>query len=155
METYSVRAFAPPLGGAATNEAMCQLWNNSSTKRIRLLEFALWRAGTVYSRQLICRTTARGTPGSTVTPTANNAWSGEDVPVGDTLLDLSNFSVEPTIALPPLFYFSMNTGTGTEGMGFVWANPKGIWIKPGTGVAIIGPLAAVSSSIETYWVWDE
>ena len=155
-DTYSVRGFTAATAGAASPDVICQLWNPDGAKRIKVLEVSLWRGGITGTRVVPTRTTARGTPGSTVTPDADNAWDTDAGPPSGALLDLAQFSVAPTImAAPHLMGFHMAANTGQEGFGFVWASPKGIEVAPGTGLALIMPLTVVWPISETTWVWEE
>ena len=90
-----------------------------------------------------------------MTPVANNAWKGADPPSSGVVLDLSSFSVQPTRVSPGLLEASFNTGTGTQGMGFIWASSRGIWVPPGTGICGAHPATAAGSEFHVTVVWEE
>lgn len=159
---YSVRGFTAATG-TTEPQPVCQLWNPDSAIRVRVLECGVTLGGVLpnvnQTQPLLVRTTTRGTPGSTVTPDADNAWDNLVAPLSGVLLDLAQWSVNPTEATPGLLGWNLggSVSTGTAGMGWVWANPVGIDIPPGTGLLIsptIGGAAAWPTS-EVYFVWEE
>ena len=139
MEYYVV-GLGGPVATAGADECFSALWNPSSTRRIKMLSCTLYMrdfdiAGNTF---YVTRITARGTPGSTVTPNADNSREGDSAPPSGALLDLAEYSAQPTRASPELkspFAFPAGA-SGAEGSGFLFEAPRGIWIPPGTGVAI-------------------
>ena len=105
MANFSVRGFTAATTANA-DHCIAELWNPDSLKRITLFEGGLFKAnaGTAGDSIYICRTTAKGTAGSTLTPTASNAWSGDDVPASLATVELSAFSVQPTRQAAPFLW---------------------------------------------------
>ena len=156
MRCFSVRGFTAATAGLAANDAVAEFWNPSADVRCWVVEVGLWRGGTVGPRCTLQRTSARGTAGSTVTPGSANAWDGEaTAPITGAVLDLSAFSVQPTLATPALEGSVFVGGTGTEGFGNTWNSEPGICVQPGSGIAIIATNTAAYSTCEVYVVWTE
>ena len=101
------------------------------------------------------RSTARGTPGSTVTPDIDNHSERAIAPVSGALLDLAAFTVQPTLAAAELGP-DVQPGNSAEA-GFTYDIPGGIVIPPGTGlvVAIITGAAFPASGIGFIWQEDK
>lgn len=100
------------------------------------------------------RSTARGTPGSTVTPDIDNHGERAAAPVSGALLDLSAFTVQPTLdasELGPEFQ-----AAAAAASAFMYDIPGGIVIPPGTGLVIaqIVAIAYVASTIHFCWFED-
>lgn len=150
---YSVRGFTAATAATA-DHCLAELWNPDSLKRMKVFEIGLFKAGAGAANDsvYIVRTTARGTAGSTVTPDADNAWAGDDVPSSGALLDLAAFSVQPTRASPNLFGW---VAAAVAASGFIWPVPRGIWIPPGTGLAICQRVATAWPTSEVYFAWEE
>lgn len=157
LRPYSVRGFTAATG-TSDPEAIAQLWNPSSARRLLVLEVSLYAAGAppgVQARNSLSlqRTSARGTPGSTVTPDADSDWAGELAPPSGALLDLAAFTVQPTLAAPELDGLVLaaagTSGTPSSGMGFALVRPEGIWVPPGTGLLLNGVLIAGAVSWPT------
>ncbi len=127
---------------AATNQhAILQVWNPSTTRTIELLEVSLvaTTAPGAGAGFLTRRSTARGTAGSTVTPTAEHHARREAVPDSGFLLDLAAFSAQPTLAagdLAPAWVYA-----AVAASGIVYPLPRGIEIPPGTGLCLVNRAA--------------
>lgn len=142
---------------AATDaHAIFQVWNPSSTKRIRLLEigiscFAAPGAGAGF---VLRRSTARGTAGSTVTPSAEHSYQRDAAPDSGWLLDLAAFSAQPTLAsgeLGPGWVFAAVTASG-----IVYPIPGGnLEIPPGTGIVVANRAAIAFPTAEVWAVVDD
>lgn len=133
---YSVHGLTGAVSAAGSPLTVCQLWNPSSTRRIRLLGVSVfWRdfdiAGVSFYLQ---RTTARGTPGSTVTPDGDNSSGDTSPPPSGALLDLCTFTVNPTLATPELM--ALGTMHTASGGGFDQPITRGIIVPAGTGIAV-------------------
>ncbi|TMJ43306.1 MAG: hypothetical protein E6G89_01620 [Alphaproteobacteria bacterium] len=112
----------------------------------------VWLAGTFR------RTTARGMPAATVTPDISNDGRRGANPVSGVLLDLAAFSVQPTLeaddwgpnisasqqANAPEGFFSTHRWQGS-----------GLYIPPGTGIALIQTEAISSPAFEISLSWLE
>lgn len=153
MALYSVRGFTAATAATA-DHAIFSVWNPDSLKRITLVEMGLFKAGAGAANDslYVCRITTRGTAGSTVTPDADNAWQGDDVPASGFLLDLAAFSAQPTKASPNLFGW---VASAVAASGFIWPTPRGIAIPAGTGIAIVQRAATAWPTSEVYAVVEE
>lgn len=149
---YYVRGFTVATAATA-DHAIFGVWNPSSTRRIRLLEWAIFKAGagTANDSGRWVRTTARGTAGSTVTPDADNAADGASVPPSGFLLDLSAYSVQPTKATPDMIGW---VAPAVAGAGIDLPVPRGIWIPAGTGLVYYQRAATIWPTSEV-WVCVE
>lgn len=153
MAEYSARGFTSATAATA-DHTIASLWNPDGAKRIRLLETGIFKggAGTANDSVYICRITTRGTPGATVTPDADNAWWGDDVPSSGALVDVAAFTVQPTKSTPALFGW---VASAIAAAGVIWPTPRGIEIPFGTGIAIVQRAATAWPASEVYFVWDE
>lgn len=153
MSTYSVRGFTATTAATA-DHTIAELWNPDASKRIKVLEIGLFKggAGTAGDSIYICRTTAKGTAGSTVTPDADNAWDASKTPQSACTLELAAFSSQPTKASPNMFGW---VAAAVSASGFIWPTPRGLEIPFGTGLAIVQRAATVWPTSEVYFVWDE
>jgi len=100
------------------------------------------------------RSTARGTPGSTVTPDIDNHSERSVAPVSGALLDLALFAIQPTLNASEL---GPECQPGNlAGAGLMYDIPFGIVIPPGTGLVIaqITALAFPASGIGFTWYED-
>src|SRR6266576_3693993 len=82
---------------ATADLAIASLWNASTTRSIALKEVHVFKttAGAADIAK-IRRISARGTPGSTITPTIVNDYDRALAPASGALLDLNVYTVEPT-----------------------------------------------------------
>jgi hypothetical protein len=151
MATYSVAGFT----GAQTvsDRPLAVLWNPSANKRIKLVEFGFYRAGTAGTGAFVQRTSTRGTVGSTVTPDADNAWGTAIAPPSGAVLDLAEFAAGPS-ANGVLASTQFASTTGTEGFGHVFLWGLGLMIPPGRGVMIRSNPVTISQCW-VYAVWEE
>jgi hypothetical protein len=153
MGVYSVRGFTAATAASA-DQVVCALWNPASAQRIKVLEFGFYKTGILSKNPNIVNITTRGTPGSTVTPDADNGWDASDIPPSGALLDLAAYSVQPTLGSPRLGG-AYHTGlTGGEASGYVWVFADGLMVPPGKGFALLSRDASCSAS-EVYYVWEE
>jgi hypothetical protein len=133
-----------------------QLWNPHSTQRIKLLSWGLFKeaAGTAADGARWRRSTARGTPGSTVTPDVDNHSERAIAPPSGALFDLSAFSVQPTLDASELGQGWIAAAFAAAGGIFTW--PGGVVIPPGTGLALVQTKATIwpISEVSVYWLED-
>ena len=153
MSNFSARGLTVATAATA-DHAIAALWNPDSLKRITLFEVGLFKTavGTAADSLYLARITTKGTPGSTVTPDADNAWNGDDVPASGAVLDLAAYSVQPTKGTPSLFGW---VAAAVAASGFVWPTPRGISIPPGTGLALCQRAATIWPISEVYFAWEE
>lgn len=157
MAVFSVAGFTAGTGAAGVDESAAALWYPSgATVRLHVYEVYLYKSGLSGGRAGLIRTTTRGTPGSTVTPDGDNNWSGTgEGPRSAAVLDMANFSVEPTVAAPYLYGTAIATATGAGGSGHVWVFPQGIEVPPNSGLAIAIPVASSMNNSWVGYVWEE
>lgn len=155
MAVYSVSGVTV-VTAAAINNGIAALWNPSTTRRIKVLEAGVYKNGITGIRVRLTRVSARGTPGSTVTPDADNSWEGgDDVPASGALLDLAAYTVQPTIMGTSLNSSLTSNASGSGGTGYVWTSPEGWWVPPLRGFAILTLQANAWPISEVYFVWEE
>lgn len=135
---------------AAANNFLCNLWNPSGTRSLWVEEFSYCSAGgnpAALDPLRLCRTGTSGTAGSTVTPDLDNEFERANSPSTGVVLHLANFSVEPTIASPPLYRLALAI-TGNPST-VTWVFPKGIRVPPGSGLglATTGAVVAVAGDV--------
>jgi hypothetical protein len=148
---YSVRGLTVATAATA-DHAIFSVWNPSGTKRIELLEIGVFAvtaptAGAGFYRR---RITARGTAGSTATPTAANALEADAAPDSGFLLDLAVFTVQPTLAAAP----GMGPAVvmpNSIGAGVIIPFAYDTIIPPGQGVAFCNRAAIIMPACEV-WV---
>lgn len=155
MGVHSVRGRNATHGSSAANRAVAVLHNLSSSRRVALLEFGVHRGTNVGARPGIFRFTDRGTAGSTVTPDADNDWSGDLSAPSGCVLDLGPFSSQPTAASPQLYGSQIATVTGSGGAGYVWVFDEPIIVPLGAGVGIRHADSNDWGASEFYAVWEE
>lgn len=156
---YSVRGRTAATA-ANIDDAVFGFWNPHGTAIVRLMAILMvtqsstsqpWNAG------IFRRTTARGTPATTVTPDISNDGRYGVGPVSGVLLDTS-FSAQPTL--------EADDWGPRAGVGFVTSNEgqvalmhrfqgSGLYIPPGTGIALIQKEAIVSPVFEVGLSWLE
>lgn len=137
MALHRVRGRASGLGATA-ELVVAQVWNPSTTRRIYVLEFAGLAASSPsnVAGGHLRRSTARGSgPTSTQTPTADHADERDAAPDSGWVLDLGNFTTQPTlVALPSHFGWLIRE---TAASGFAYRMSEfGICVPPGTGLCL-------------------
>jgi hypothetical protein len=135
-----------PTGGrtvatVSAGHVVATLWNPHATARLYLQFIELCTTGAAVQAFALQRATARGTPGSTITPNADNAYDRDVTNVAGALLDLSAYSVQPTLATAVMWRWNL---PNVAGSGFMKQFPgRGIGIPPTTGISLVGITAAV------------
>jgi hypothetical protein len=146
---------------ATANHVLAQLWNPSAS--VRMIVHEVWvcanAAPTAGTALYLVRSSARGTAGSTVTPTIDNDNERLLAPPSGALLDLAAFSAQPTL--------SPAAGTNTAGMFFTWdfaavigsgiiaPLPRGIVIPAGFGLCLAQKTAVIFPVSDVGFVWEE
>jgi hypothetical protein len=126
---------------ATADHAIAAIWNPHSTKRIKLVEFSIFAitAPAASAGFYFRRITARGTPGSTVTPGLEGSDQRDLIPPSGWLLDLAAYSAQPTLAtapgIGPSFVFAAVAASG------IVLPMRSIEIPPGTGLAAVNRAA--------------
>ena len=142
---------------ATLDHAIFSVWNPHATQRIKLLSWAIFKEGTGTAGDALRlrRISARGTPGSTVTPTIENHSERGAAPPSGFLLDLSAFTVQPTLIAGELGLGWISSAFAAA--GGIFAIPGGLIIPPGTGMAFlqdkatIWPISVASVSVLEDW----
>jgi hypothetical protein len=140
---------------ATADHAIAAVWNPSGTKRITLLEIAIFAAAAPGAGAgfYLRRMSARGTAGSTVTPIASNAYANDATPDSGWVLDLATYSVQPTlVALPGLGYGFVFAAVQASG---IIIPCRGIVIPPGAGVALVNRAGIIVPASEVSVVVDD
>jgi hypothetical protein len=138
---------------ATIDHAIAQVWNPSGSKRIKLTEMHIFKQAVgAADEPVIRRSTARGTAGSTVTPTSTSEMEQIANPPSGFLLDLAAFTVQPTLATGPLHSAVIPAAIGA---GIMWTFPDfGIEIPAGqgvvltTGIALAFPVSRITVVVE-------
>jgi hypothetical protein len=111
-----------------------ELWNPHSTITLFVKEIHWFKTVATVDNASVQRSTAKGTAGSTVTPTIASSFSrGVDRPSGATL-ELATFSAQPTLEGVPLLRANFPAAIAS---GAMWSfRNQPIEIPPGAGLCI-------------------
>jgi len=143
---------------ATADHAIWTLWNPHATQVVKLIAFSMFAQSGTPASGFSCRLrriTARGTPGSTVTPgIANHSTRGVAPPSG-VLLDLASFTVQPTLEPGSVDMGIGYTFAPANGSGLIYPIPGGIEIPGGAGLAMLQLPAAASVAFEISATWLE
>lgn len=138
---------------ATADHAAAALWYASGTKAIKLREIWVFKTVSTADNHALRRITARGTPGSSVTPDASNCMEVPRVaPQSGVVLDLGAYTVQPTLTGVNLARSNLPAAVGS---GFIWVFTEPIEIPPGEGIAIITPVAVILQPSDFTFVWEE
>jgi len=138
---------------ATIGHAAAALWNPSTTKKIKIREIWAFKTVATVDYHALRRISARGTPGSTVTPGQGNCFEQPRIaPQSGALLDLAAYTVQPTLVGENLARANLPAAIGA---GFIWVFAEPIEIPPGEGLAIITPVATILQPSDFTFVWDE
>lgn len=153
---YSVRGRAPATA-ATGDHAVWAFWNPHSTQRIKVITIAMFAqtAATAGWTVRLRRTSARGTAGSTVTPNSSNDSKLAAAPVSGALLDLAQFSAQPTLLASSVDLMLGYPFPAVIGAGIVYPISGGIEIGPGAGIACIQVPATAGPIMEVSITWLE
>lgn len=137
---------------ATANHAGAALWNPHATIRLQVREIHWIKTVATLDNLAVQRITARGTAGSTITPTiASSSQRGVDRPSG-CLIDLATYSVQPTLEGVPLLRTNLPSAVGA---GMMWSLAEPIEIPPGAGLALITPTAVILQPADVTFRWTE
>lgn len=142
---------------ANDNDAVAVLWNPHTTKPLWVAQFKFFADTGANGKVTVTRTSTRGTAGSTVTPDIDNHTDHLLAPPTGALLDLANFTVEPTKLAPDMDSYQT---AATIGAGQIFdfrtaLNPLGIRVLPGAGLGIINGAAALVAASHVAVLWYE
>lgn len=134
--------------------AIATLWNPHATTRLTVHEiwFCASFAPASSAAIEIRRTTTKGTPGSTVTPTAANDIEGAIAPQSGAVLDINVYTVVPTITANALGAWTLGAAAGA---GLIMPFPRGIEIPAGAGLAIVTANSVIVPISDVTFVWTD
>jgi hypothetical protein len=141
---YSI-SVAPGTTAATAEHAISSIWNPSSSIPIWVQQIHVVKITALGMNVLqVRRATARGTPGSTITPTIVNDQDRDLAPPSGVLIDLAAFSVQPTLEALLLAGWALPAAIGS---GVMWVFPHpGIQVPPGSGL-VVAQVNAVASDV--------
>jgi hypothetical protein len=130
------------------------LWNPHASKAITIRLMTVSKlAGPTGQR--VRRVTVRGTPASTVTPGIENDFERLAAPASGTVLDLGDYSVQPTLMPPDMWRGMPSVATAVPGaIEEIYFGDRGLRLPATTGLAW-SQTAATSSQFDISFVWDE
>jgi hypothetical protein len=139
---------------ATADQSAGHLWNPHATKSIYVREIWFFKTvATVDNPGLVRTTTIGTTPGTTVTPDADNAFDRRAAPPSVSVLYLAAFATYPVIAGP---YMHRENLPAAIGAGLVWSfYDEPIEVPAGTGLAVATPVAVILQPADLTFVWDE
>lgn len=143
---------------ATIDVAICALWNPSTVKSVYVVEAHIFKQAVGAADEVkIRRISARGTPGSTATPTIANHYGHDIAPPSGVLLDMASYTVQPT------FVGASNSGgdllstiiPAAIGAGIMWVFPDPIEVKAGAGLAMATGIALAMPVSRVTFKWEE
>lgn len=154
------RCSALTVATAATAEhAIAALWNPHATGDIWIQEVHVWLTVGTASVPALRRISARGTPGSTVTPAREHDPAYGAAPPSGALVDCATYTVQPTLIgassqSSSLFRAQLAALIGASFMYPIPATDQ-IRVPAGAGVVLVTSTAvAFPASIVTF-VWRD
>lgn len=138
--TFTVAGRTTSTGGNTNDDCYGMLWNPSTSRSLWVTEI-IWQAAATGATQgaKIRSATGRGTAGSTVTPDLDNDWEREITPATGAVLDLGDYSVEPSgLSTPEMMRGGWSTG---QGMSWQFLLPIGIRVIPLSGLGLFSNFA--------------
>lgn len=138
---------------ATANHAGAALWNPHASIRLQVREIHWFKTVATVDNIAVVRISARGTAGSTVTPTIGNSSQRGVAPTSGALLDLATYSAQPTITdTIPLLRANFPAAIAS---GAMFALQEPIEIPPGAGLAIVTPVATILQPADVMFRWTE
>lgn len=138
---------------ATADHTLCSLWNPHASKPIYVREIWVFSSAATAYNIGVQRISTRGTPGSTVTPDADNAFDRLAVPPSGALLDLAAFTVQPTQQGPYMLRAYLGAAVGAGAM-FIMQD-EAIKVPFGTGLAVNTTTALAAQASDVTYIWDE
>lgn len=136
------------------NEPLGALWNPHASIDLHVLFWSIDVAIAAATRFFLARITTRGTPGSTVTPDADNALDRRASPASGALLDLADYTVNPTIETPPLERFEISAPLGSA----IWKSYdplRPLLVPAGTGLCLMENNEGTPGTLDMTFMWRE
>lgn len=139
---------------ATADQAGCHLWNPHATKSIYIREVWWFKTVATADNPGLVRTSTIGTtPGTTVTPDADNAFDRHAAPPSACVLYLATFATYPVVQGP---YMHRENLPAAIGAGLVWSFlDEPVEVPAGTGFAVATPVATILQPGDATYVWDE
>jgi hypothetical protein len=128
------------------------LWNPHATKSIQVWMLTLSRTAAA-NQWYVQRITAKGTPGSTVTPVIDNDFDRLLAPISGAVIDLAPYSVQPTKAPPD--YFRPMSGQNNPGVSQELWFEGGLRLPAGTGLGLFAGIGGTANVFDLSFMWDE
>lgn len=125
---------------ATANHVAAAIWNPHASARIKVTEIHICTTTAGAANISIQRSTTRGTPGSTITPTIASASQRDLVAPSGAVLDLAAFTAQPTLEAPSLRRWNLPAAVGA---GVILVFPEGVIVGPGAGLCIATPTAVI------------
>lgn len=137
---------------ATINAVGAALWNPHASIRLRVYEISWAKTVATVDNMALVRTTTRGTV-TTIASTVDNETDRAAVAPSGAGLDVT-YTAQPTIAsaAAPLARWNLPAAIGA---GFVWSLPEEWEIPPGTGLAIMTPVATILQPADVSFRWAE
>lgn len=139
---------------ATANHAGAQLWNPSSARSLFVTQIAWAKTvGTVDGLGLV-RSSARGTPGTSLTVVAQDDADADAAAPSGAILDKSVFTVQPTLVSGTAYMFRWNL-PATIGSGFIVPMPDPIRVPPGQGLVLVTLGNVILQPADATFWWRE
>lgn len=139
---------------ATADQAAGHLWNPAAARSIYVVEVWCFNTAAVGMNPGLVRTSTIGTtPGTTVTPDADNAFDRLVAPASGATLYLATFATYPVVQGPYMHRENLPAAAGT---GLVWSfQDFPIEVPAGTGLAVATPVATALQASDLTYTWDE
>lgn len=157
MARYGVGGHNVIAGAAAQDRCLAALWNPHASRMLRVVHVEWWQgdASPGVSSLAVVRISTQGTAGSTVTPDADNDYDRLVAPATGAVLNLGDFSVQPTVAGPYHFLAHVSGPSSGAGSGMSWALSRAFLVRAGTGLAIVTSVNFTFDAGECSWTFDD
>lgn len=137
---------------ATANVVGAALWNPHSTIPLRVTEISWAKTVATVDNLALIRITARGTASATATPVIGNDLLRGVAPPSGAVLDVT-YSAQPTLD-GAVYLYRWNLPAAI-GAGIFWSFRSVIRIPPGTGLALVTPVAVVLQPADVTFSWAE
>ena len=124
---------------ATIDHCVAEVWNASAVKRIRVVQLWVVATAATAGELGVKRTSAKGTPASTITPNQESEYERGAAPPSTFTLELGAFSAQPTLKTMPYMHGWETAAAIGSGVMFVF--DEQIEIPAGEGLAICCPVA--------------
>lgn len=140
---------------ASADQAIAQLWNPSTAKRIYVYEVHLFdTSATGLDIPRLRRSTAQGTTSVSYTPGISADFDRMLAPESGAILGL-DFSAEPTLEGTASRGIVGGVVPAAIGSGYQWMFARPIAIPESNGLVIVTGSAIAASVMEATFIWEE